>query len=199
MPTSPMSVGELAPPATPSPQSQRSVRNAHPNQSWSTTPRGQKNRSQLSIVGSIGKRSGTPAAEYMRWNGPESPYSPSKSFEHISSRPDADDLDFELHGGGPSDDGFEGLENVRACCDGLHTVGHHHYHPQDQVQSGDHQHLDIHPSENARPSSPAWSFHSRAGSATSQDGNGIFGGKLRFGSRRSTKTIPSANAVANGQ
>ena len=97
MPTSPMSGGELGLPVTPSPQSQRSVRSVHPNQSWTTTPRGHKSRSQLSIVGSVGKRSGTPAAEYMRWNGPESPYSPSKSFEHVGAEPDADDLDFELH------------------------------------------------------------------------------------------------------
>lgn len=203
MPTSPMSIGEFGAPVTPSPQSQRSVRSANQNQSWTTTPRGQKSRSQLSVVGSVGKRSGTPAAEYMRWNGPESPYSPSKSFEHVGAAPDADDLDFELHGEGMSDDGFEGLENVRACCDGRHTVGghhHHHFHPQDPTQNGDHQHhLDVHPSENVRPASPAWSFRSRAGSTASQDGNGIFGGKLRFGSRRSTKTIPSANNGANGQ
>ena len=48
----------------------------------------------------------------MRWNGPESPYSPSKPFEHVGAEPDADDLDFELHGGGISNDGFKGLENV---------------------------------------------------------------------------------------
>jgi len=46
-----------------------------------------------------------------------------------------------------------------------------------------------------RPSSPAWSFRSRSGSATSHDG-GLFSGKLRFGSRRSAKTSNASSASA---
>ncbi|KAF9237380.1 coiled-coil protein [Melanogaster broomeanus] len=137
-----------------SPQSQRSGRSSHSG-AFNTTPRGKRSRSQM---GSIGKRSGTPAAEYLRWAAPESPYSPSRSFEQVlaSNGQDDDELEFELHGGSQSDDGFEGLENVRACCDGRHTVGHHHHHPD---------HLEV--NAQARPSSPAWSLRSRTGSAHS--------------------------------
>ena len=204
MPISPMSVGGFGtvdrPPVTPSPQSQRSIRSARNDQSWSTTPRGQRSRSQVSVVGSLGKRSGTPAAEYLRWNGPESPYSPTKSFEHVSTAPDEEDLGFELHGENRYGDGFEGLENVRACCDGRHTVGHHHhhFHPHDHALNGD-AHLDVQHSETNRPVSPAWSLRSRTGSNTSHEGNGIFNGKLRFGSRRSAKTVPGAMAGAHDQ
>lgn len=199
MPTSPTSAtnGEFGgvdrPPVTPSPQSQRSVRSTRNENSWNTTPRGQP--SQVSVTGSVGKRSGTPAAEYLRY-GPESPYSPGRSFEHVPSGPQEGDLDFELHGQEMSDDGFEGLENVRACCDGRHTVGHHHHHlhNHDQPENGD-SHLDIQPPAPPRPSSPAWSFRSRSGSTHSREGNGLFGGKLRFGSRRSTKTTLSATTA----
>ncbi|KAF5379179.1 hypothetical protein D9615_005980 [Tricholomella constricta] len=178
-----------------SPQSQRSARSVQAADTWNTTPRGQRSRSQLSTRGSIGKRSGTPAAEYLRWNGPESPYSPTRSFVDVAHH-DEEDLDFELHGDTMSDDGYEGLENVRACCDGRHTVGHsgkhhHHHHNGDHLEPGN---RDPGP---ARPVSPsAWSFRSRTGSAHSTDGGGIFSwgrgddGKLRFGSKRSHKTVP---------
>ncbi|KAJ7064963.1 hypothetical protein C8F01DRAFT_1128938 [Mycena amicta] len=171
-----------------SPQSQRSARSMRRGDTWNTTPRGQRSRSQLSVGGSLSKRSGTPAMEYLRWNGPESPYSPSKSFVDVPGNGDEEDLDFELHGDSMEDPGFEGLENVRACCDGKHTVGHHHHHhPVENVA----EERDGMP---ARPASPsAWSFRSRAGSTNSKDGGGIFTwgrseGKMRFGSRRSTKT-----------
>jgi len=200
---------ERRPPLVKSPQSQRSARSAVPGENWSNTPRGQRSRSQVSLGRSVSKRSGTPALEYLRWNGPESPYSPDRSFVDVPAR-DPDDLDFELYDGVMSDDGFEGLENVRACCDGRHTVGHsgkhHHHHnhnhPQNQGtissrKSADNHHLDPNPQDHARPASPAWSFRSRTGSAQSHEaggGGGIFSwgrgddGKLRFGSRRSTKT-----------
>lgn len=197
MPTTPRSMMDAEygstdrPPITPSPKSQRSARSGGNEPSWNTTPRGQPSHSQISVAGSVGKRSGTPAAEYLRWNGPESPYSPGRSFEHVSSGPGEGDLDFELHGEGMSDDGFEGLENVRACCDGRHTVGHHHhhFHGQDPTQNSDSN------LEAARPASPAWSFRSRNGSTHSHEGNGLFGGKLRFGSRRSTKTALSTTTA----
>ena len=180
-----------------SPQSQRSDRSSH--NGISTTPRGKRSRSQMSVRGSLGKRTGTPAAEYLRWAAPESPYSPTRSFEQVLSGngQDDEDLEFELHGGSQSDDGYEGLENVRACCDGLHTVGpsghqhQHHTHPH-------HEHLDVNP---ARPASPAWSLRSRTGSAHSHETGGLFSwgrrddGKLRFGSRRSAKTVNTVNTV----
>ncbi|KAF8162432.1 hypothetical protein K438DRAFT_1775872 [Mycena galopus ATCC 62051] len=172
-----------------SPQSQRSARSAQSGETWNTTPRGQRSRSQLSVGGSLGKRSGTPAIEYLRWNSPESPYSPSKSFVDVPGHDDEEHLDFELNDPTMDDGGFEGLENVRACCDGKHTVGHHHHHhPVENVP--DHDGMP------GRPASPsAWSFRSRAGSTNSRDGgNSIFtwgrseGAKMRFGSRRSAKT-----------
>ena len=104
-------------PANTSPNSQRDARNGQSGGAWSTTPRGRRSRSQLSVGGSVGKRSGTPAAEYLRWAGPESPYSPTKSFEQIGSQgQDEADLDFELHGDSMDDEGFEGLENVQMLC-----------------------------------------------------------------------------------
>ena len=143
----------------------------------------------------MGKRSGTPAAEYLRWANHDAPQSPTKSFEHIPGQDDGE-LDFELHDEAMSDEGYEGLENVRACCDGRHTVGrsgriehhhhHHHHHGSQREPSRTRdQHLDPNPRDIARPVSPAWSFRSRAGSASSHDGNGFFS---RFGTRRSTKS-----------
>ena len=198
------------------PPGQRSPRSPTKKDTWTIT-RGQRSRSQVSITRSASKRSGTPALEYLRWrNGPESPYSPDKSFVNVPDH-DPEDLDFELHGDAQFDEGFEGLENVRACCDGRHTVGHagkihhHHQHPHNHNlnhqldpshqqgtlnsrRSADNQHLDPNLHENPRPSSPAWSFRSRTGSTRSHEGGGIFSwgrgedGKLRFGSRRSAKS-----------
>ena len=182
------------------PPGQRSPRSPTKKEAWSTTtPRGQRSGSQISVSRSASKRSGTPALEYLRWrNGPESPYSPDKSFVNVPDH-DSEDLDFELHRDSQFDEGFEGLENVRACCDGRHTVGHsehHHHGTLNSRRSADNQHLDpnnLH-HENPRPSSPAWSFRSRTGSTQSHEGGGIFSwgrgedGKLRFGSRRSAKS-----------
>ena len=178
-----------------SPQSQRSDRSSHNGGAFSTTPKGKRSRSQLSVRGSVGKRSGTPAAEYLRWAAPESPYSPSRSFEQVGNNSQEDaELDFELHGESKSDEGYEGLENVRACCDGRHTVGHsghHHHRPPMHAHNGDH--LDV--NSPARPVSPAWSLRSRTGSTQSHDTGGLFSwgrgedGKLRFGSRRSARTV----------
>jgi hypothetical protein len=194
MPQSPMSVehglngnGN----AVGSPESQRTGRTQG---SWNTTPRGRRSQSQLSFNrGSVGKRSGTPAAEYLRWTEHDSPYSPGKSFEHVAGGDEDDDLDFELNDDSRSDGGFEGLENVRACCDGRHTVGragthHHHHHHHHQQQQSDR--LDPGVAEAARPKSPSgWSMRSarsRAGSTNSRDGRSLFS---RFGTKRSTKTV----------
>jgi len=222
-PLSPMSIGsDLADERNQhafmaSPHSHRSGRSAGTvlssgGDSFNNTPKGQHGRSQVSLRGSIGKRSGTPAAEYLRWTEREAPYSPSKSYEHVGDE-DEDDLDFELHEETMSDGGFEGLENVRACCDGRHTVGsqhqHHHHHqhhppvqealqpppqPAQQLQpqekhlrqnSGRSDHLDANPRDISRPVSPAWSFRSRSGSTHSSKAKGLFS---RFGSRRGAKT-----------
>jgi hypothetical protein len=61
----------------------------------------------------------------MRWTERETPYGPSKSYEHVGGE-DEEDLNFELHEEAMSDDRFEGLENVRARRDGRHTVGGYH-------------------------------------------------------------------------
>lgn len=191
-----------------SPQSFRSGHSGQTSgESFNVTPRGQRSQSQLSVGGSIGKRSGTPAAEYLRW-GADGPYSPTNPFEHVPGGQEEEDLDFELHEDSMSDEGFQGLENVRACCDGKHTVGghdhhhhHHHHHnqhnhslppnahpPRELSRTRDQTLLDAPLVDPPRPASPAWSFRSRAGSATSHDG-GLFSGRLRFGTRRSTKTV----------
>ncbi|THV04187.1 hypothetical protein K435DRAFT_774540 [Dendrothele bispora CBS 962.96] len=184
-----------------SPSSQRTGRRSTRQEtSFNATPRGKRSRSQLSVGGSIGRRAGTPAAEYLRWNAPESPYSPTRSFVDVPGGGDDDELDFELHGDSLSDGGFEGLENVRACCDGRHTVGHsgkhhHHHHHLEGSQNGDHTGSSA-VSRPARPVSPsAWSFRSRAGSTHSHEGGGGGGlfsswgrSDLRFGSKRSIKT-----------
>ncbi|EKM57970.1 uncharacterized protein PHACADRAFT_251900 [Phanerochaete carnosa HHB-10118-sp] len=190
------------PKAFASPQSQRSVRTNGTGvsaDSWNSTPRGHRSASQLSHHRStLAKRSGTPAAEYLRWNGPDTPYSPSRDFEHVPS-PNAGELDFELHEDTLSDEGFQGLENVRACCDGRHTVGpaskeHHHHHPPasapppQALNNRIRDHLDPNPQEITRPISPAWSFRSRAGSTHSTEGTGFFS---RFGTRRSARTTAS--------
>lgn len=153
--------------------------------------------------------------EYMRWSGPESPYSPDRSFVDIPTQ-DFDELDFELHNETMSEEAYEGLENVRACCDGRHTVGHsagkhpHHHHqhasnggstaPGMSRRSVENHLLDPHVAELARPSSPAWSLRSRTGSSRGEGGGGgLFSwgrgedGKLRFGSRRSTKSSVPAH------
>jgi Meiotic cell cortex C-terminal pleckstrin homology len=181
-----------------SPKSRRSGRSGgtgFSGDSWNNTPKGQRSQSQISLRGSMGKRSGTPAAEYLRWAERGGPYSPTRSYERVGQQDD--ELDFELHDGNMSDGGFEGLENVRACCDGRHTVGHHHHHHHHDPSNHEHarqpgeisrtqdRHLDVSPRDISRPVSPAWSFRSRNGSTHSKEGQSIFS---RFGSRRSAKT-----------
>ncbi|TDL16684.1 hypothetical protein BD410DRAFT_844198 [Rickenella mellea] len=81
-----------------SPQSQRS---AMTTDSWNITP-----------------------PEYLRWaDGPGSPtILGGQGFEHVpgaGADGDDDDLAFEIHDSIAHDPGFDGLENVRACCDGM--------------------------------------------------------------------------------
>ena len=216
VPLSPMSIGsDLADERNQqvimaSPHSHRSGRSAGTilssgANSFNNTPKGQRGHSQVSLRSSVGKRSGTPAAEYLRWSEREAPYSPSKSYEHVGGE-DEEDSYFELHEETMSDGGFEGLENVRACCDGRHTVGGHHHHPptpgvpqsppqlpqqlqpQEKHQrqgTGRSDHLDTNPRDISRPVSPAWSFRSRAGSTHSNKATSFFS---KFGSRRGAKS-----------
>lgn len=172
-----------------SPQSQRSARSVQRRQPWNSTPRGQRSHSQLSVGGSVGKRSGTPALEYLRYSQIDGPYSPGKSYVDVPGTPsrqehDGEDLDFELHDESLSDGAYDGLENVRACCDGRHTVGrsgrihhhHHHHHEhgsqghgsQEPSQQANSELMEsLHNEPTARPVSPAWSFRSRTGSTHS--------------------------------
>ncbi len=125
--------------------------------------------------------------------------------------PDADDLDFELHGENVSDDASK-VSKMCVCCDGRHTVGGHHHHLH-------HHHLPVKTPRLTKERSlvagasiiAIWTLsprtctplrrlrgHSDHGrSAQSHEagtGGGLFSwgpredGKSRFGSRRSTKT-----------
>ncbi len=163
--------------------SPRSIHSAH---SYSITPRAMRSQTQLSIQHSIGKRAGTPAAEYLRW-AEDAQKSPTRSIGSYRQGPShtMDDDDYDHIDGGeetfelaPGDEEYEALENVRACCDGEHDLGtlsrrpgqaarhhHHHHHHRQGSQSRPQT-----PAE--RPGSPsAWSFRSRAGSTVSEGGS----------------------------
>lgn len=68
--------------------------------SFNNTPKGQRGRSQVSLRSLVGKWSGTPATEYLRWTEREPPYGPSRPYEHGGG--DEEDLEFELHALVPS-------------------------------------------------------------------------------------------------
>ncbi|KAF8583299.1 hypothetical protein K439DRAFT_1661365 [Ramaria rubella] len=185
-----------------SPRSARSIGSALSGDSWNITPRAQRSQSRLSANGSVGKRSGTPAAEYLRLGGPDGPASPAKSdYEYIPGRADEEELDFEIHDSIMNGEGFEGLENVRACCDGRHDLGtlsrkphhhhhHHHHHPPHPQATTQNQNLELN-EPSSRPVSPsAWSFRSRAGSAASHGGGDTASIWSRFGSKRSKGAPP---------
>lgn len=170
-----------------SPKSTRSIHSTH---SYSITPRAMRSQTQLSVQSSMGKRPGTPAAEYLRW-AEEAQKSPTRSVRSFRGGvPYADDdddyeavepageLSFELN-----DEGFEAMENVRACCDGEHDLGtlsrrpgsrqhHHHHHHHHNGPVGN---LSRPQTPAERPTSPSgWSFrsktsgHSEGGSRLSQ-------------------------------
>ena len=191
-----------------SPRSQRG------GESWNSTPRAQRSLSRISVYpASIGKRAGTPAAEYLRWHGGE-PGSPGSAYHLMPDNAAIDDnVDFHIHERDPEKDGYDGLENVRACCDGAHDVGtlsgrrhHHHHHdhpvpplpPFARSQTGttrsssrpplpDQQQQQQLPS---RPVSPSgWSFRSgksNRGANPRDDGTGG-GGSVFSWSKRSRK------------
>jgi len=213
----------LSPPEAPhrketteSPHSQRSGRSANSGptgENWNATPRAQRSLSRLSTYPvSIGKRAGTPAAEYLRWNG--EPGSPSSAYHQVLDKMGYDeDLDFQVHTHDPEAEGFEGLENVRACCDGLHDVGtlsgrrhhHHHHHHHDhpvppvppfaRSQPGTTRSSSRPPAPEQHPSRPAspsgWSLRSgksNRGPSSREDGGG--GGMFSWSKRSRKESAP---------
>ncbi|CAE6449736.1 unnamed protein product [Rhizoctonia solani] len=103
-----------------SPRSARTTGSNTYHEGWNTTPKAFRSQSQISTAGSVGKRAGTPAAEYMRWNPPEA-QSPTKSTRAYQQQSADDSMDFENVEYDEHDDGFvptepepgfEGLENV---------------------------------------------------------------------------------------
>ncbi|KAF8328184.1 uncharacterized protein EI90DRAFT_3065826 [Cantharellus anzutake] len=213
-----------------SPSSVRSAMSKGSMDSWNLTPRA---RAQAHLAPqSISRRTATPATEYLRqYSEPQyRPYpdlhSPTRSTRSLQQRfedalDNRDDEEFEtiehqfpntgdFEINDEPGEGFEGLENVRACCDGEHDLNdlskgpnpHHHHHHQAAVRPSSRlsSRPDIPPT--SRPVSPsAWSFRSRSGSQRS-DGASLFswggGGdgagkhSLRFGSRRSAKSSAPA-------
>ncbi|KIM23667.1 hypothetical protein M408DRAFT_252856 [Serendipita vermifera MAFF 305830] len=159
-----------------SPRSQRIQGSAVNVDSLSVTPQRAPVRSLSRMSNpytSIGKRSGTAAAEFMRWNS-DAPASP----------PADEAADFHLH---EHDDAYDGLDNVRACCDGKHDVGnlsskhHHHHHPNQQNGHGQQQSQykgTVRSTSDAvpeRPASPSgWSFRSGRSKGGSQENAGMF-------------------------
>jgi hypothetical protein len=105
-----------------SPRSGRTFTSSYGSETWNITPRAHHVVSTpLSQVGPARKRPGTPAAEYLRW-GADTAGSPGRDFEQVSVQPGEADFDFEIHDDVRSEANFDGLENVRVCCDGAHTV-----------------------------------------------------------------------------
>ena len=117
------------------------------------TPKPSKGRRSTGASNSMMpmKRSDTPAAEYQNYiqefGSPRSVRSYARPGTSMSVRNPDDSLeviDRREALGGPVDGetGYEGLENVRACCDGAHDVGklsvskkhhHHHHHKHDHT------------------------------------------------------------------
>ncbi|EJD41972.1 hypothetical protein AURDEDRAFT_115234 [Auricularia subglabra TFB-10046 SS5] len=183
-----------------SPQSARSARSAHSGQSdgWNNiTPKGFAQRSQTSV----GKRTGTPALEYLRWA--ERAASPTpEPYEYVHGPGNDEDLDFEINDSGEVE-GYEGLDNVRACCDGMHDLGtlskaghrHHHHHHHHHVHAASNNAQEP-PAPHSRPVSPAaWSMRSGSQQSHGEGGTGgLFqwnrdqdGKRSWFGSKRSAK------------
>ena len=146
-----------------SPMSMRSLNSSH---SLSLTPKAYpRPPSALSARAASAmstKRSGTAAFEYVRrheapatihgghrYKGPYKGTAFMEDFDVV----DPDD-------GDDPDASFEGMDNVRACCDGKHTVGHHHHHPELNEPERP-------PSRAATPSLRAFSMRSRRGSVSS--------------------------------
>jgi len=137
--------------------SPRSQRSGITMDSYNGTPKPARSISRMSNpYGSVGKRSGTAAAEFMRWTG-EPPSSPAKAVDQ------GQDADFQIHD--DNNDAYDGLENVRACCDGKHDVGNlsskYHHHPQQHQQFYPGTIRSVSAVAPERPASPSgWSHRS---------------------------------------
>lgn len=106
------------------------------------TPRGSGSRSRTPH-GTAGKRSGTAAEAFERathFGSPKMHDSPV-GLGHEESLEVINRSEIPSDHGHDEDDGYEGLENVRACCDGKHDVGSlsrsgHHHHNHNQAEEG---------------------------------------------------------------
>lgn len=138
------------------------------------TPKANRSHSTMShyprSASTMGKRAGTAAHEYMRRHElPQSfhgghrykgPYKGARIVDDefdVVSREDGEDMDIS----------FEGLENVRACCDGKHLVGQHYHHH-------DHPNVPRTPARAETPSLRGWSIRSGRASNVLSDGESIF-------------------------
>ncbi|SGY44722.1 BQ5605_C001g00194 [Microbotryum silenes-dioicae] len=158
------------------------------------------------------KRSGTPANDYQRYNEFGSPRSArtlsflgDESVEFVDRR----DIPAGL-GDEEVDETWEGLENVRACCDGKHDVGslsrrsgssahhpHHHHHSHSSRRSG----LLSDAESRSMPPSPGYGQRSRSKSALGTVGstfsrrlNDSSSTSLGSNSRSGSKTSATAKA-----
>jgi hypothetical protein len=151
------------------------------------TPRSQSRHAHFPY-----KRSGTPAAEFLEataeFGSPRSPRisSPTKiGGAWDESLQIVDPSDVEYGEGDLADDddndsmgGFDGVENVRACCNGAHSLNElsqsarkrhmqHHHHHHHHNRTGSFSEPDFQPTEEASPSLRARkSLKSRTSAAT---------------------------------
>lgn len=108
-----------------------------------------KTARKMSNATSLHKRSDTPAAEYENFIAEYgSPRSIRSYKTNATAGPSGKAVDESLEIIDRRDvigaeDGYEGLENVRACCDGAHDVGklsvskkHHHHHHHNHTSKG---------------------------------------------------------------
>ncbi|ORX39731.1 hypothetical protein BD324DRAFT_606985 [Kockovaella imperatae] len=162
------------------PKSPMSMRSLHSVNSFTMTPKAYpRPPSALSAraASAMEKRSGTPAFEYYRRHEvPATIHGGHRYKGTYKGAPFMEDFDvITAEDGDDPDASFEGMDNVRACCDGRHTVGHHH-HPENESVTG--------PPErpaprSVTPSLRAFSMRSRRASAASSKRPGIPKGKFR--------------------
>ncbi|KAL7417325.1 meiotic cell cortex C-terminal pleckstrin homology-domain-containing protein [Mrakia frigida] len=158
-----------------SPNSIRSFASASSNGTgnFHLTPKAKRSQSALSIAfsnhnGSVSKRNGTAAREYLEHVEHDNLQSPTKSMKAASFRSKAsgnpydrqqyEEQDEFEHIGGAEDadedeEGYEGLDNVRACCGGIHDVGtlagrrhiqtHHNHPPRSHSSASNHNSSSI--------------------------------------------------------